>query len=278
MSKAADVKAKSDRLIKKSKIFTADEMPDEEDLEYIIMPDWWQKATNTKGLPFRKIVMIAGDSDSGKTSLCITAVKAAQDQGHKILYVETEGKTTKQDFVNWGVDTKRLSILQESVVENIYDDVCGWVDEQTEKDPNNKILLIIDSIGSVISKHDAERSMVETGTKPGGKGKSNREGLNKLIAKRTQHDIALLLINYTYANIGSPGKTNAGGKAVNFFSSLTYQTSRKGWIEKTIKGQKVRIGARVQWNLFKNHIQSSNPGPKTVEFEITAAGFEYVEE
>lgn len=261
---------------KKSRIFVADEMPDHEDLEFVEMPEWWQKATNTKGIPFRKIVMIAGDSDSGKTSCSIAAVKAAQEQGVGVLYVETEGKTTKKDFTDWGVDPKRLHILQESVVENIYDEVLAFIDDQIETNPDTKLLIVFDSIGSVISKHDAERDMATSGTKPGGKGKSNREGLNKLIAKRTQHDIALLIINYTYDNIGSPGKTNAGGKAVNFFSSLTYQTTRKGWFEGTVKGEKVRKGAIVSWKLFKNHINRSEPGPKVVEFKISADGFEYL--
>ena len=97
-----------------------------------------------------------------------------------------------------------------------------------------------------------------------------------MISKRDEDNAAILVINYTYDNIGSPGKTNAGGKAVNFFSSLTYQTSRKQWLEKTVKGEKVRTGARVQWRLFKNHIDKSNPGPKNVEFDITSEGFKIV--
>lgn len=270
-----DTKDKMSKLYRnKSKIFLADEMPESSDLEYIDMPKWWVQATNTKGLPFRKIVQIAGDSDSGKTSCCIAAMKAAQDQGVIILYVETEGKTTKNDLTGWGVDPKKVYILQESVVENIYDDAIGWVDSQIEKDSTKKLLLIIDSIGSVISKHDAERDMADSGTKPGGKGKSNREGLNKIIAKRTQCNMAVLLINYTYDNIGSPGKTNAGGKSLNFFSSLTYQTSRKSWFEATVKGEKVRKGAIVSWKLFKNHIDRQNPGPKVVDLKITAEGIE----
>jgi RecA/RadA recombinase len=253
---------------KPSKIVLGSDMPDVEDLEYVEMPPWWQESTRTKGIPFRKIVMIAGDSDSGKTSCAIAAIKAAQEQNTAVLYVETEGKTSKKDFTAWGVDPSKIHILQESVVENIYDDILDFAESQ-----EGKLLLVIDSLGSVISKHDAERSMADSGTKPGGKGKSNREGLNKLIALRTQKDIALLLINYTYDNIGSPGKTNAGGKALNFFSSLTYQTGRKQWLEKTVKGEKVRVGARVQWRLFKNHIDRTNPGPKIIEFDITAEGF-----
>ncbi len=55
---------------------------------------------------------------------------------------------------------------------------------------------------------------------------------------------------------------------------MTYQTTRKGWLEKTVKGQKIRTGAAVQWKLFKNHIDKANPGPKVVELHITAAGIE----
>lgn len=270
MSKAAAMVEKNKKLQNKSKITLGSDLADAADLEYIVMPEWWQKATNTKGLPFRKIVMIAGDSDSGKTSCSIAAIKAAQEQNTTVLYVETEGKTTKKDFTDWGVNPGKLYIMQESIAENIYDEVCNFVDQR----PNEKMLIVIDSIGNVLSKHDVERSLAESGQKPGGKGVTNRAGLNKLIAKRVLHDIALLIVNYTYDNIGSPGKTNAGGKAVNFFSSLTYQTSRKSWIEATVKGQKVRKGAVVTWKLFKNHIDRSNPGPKVVDFKITADGFE----
>src|SRR5258708_23434207 len=79
-----------------------------EDSDCLVMPEWWQKATNTKGLPFGKIVMIAGDSDSGKTSCAIAAMKAAQSQGVAVLYVETEGKTTTNDMVGWGVDPDQI--------------------------------------------------------------------------------------------------------------------------------------------------------------------------
>jgi len=253
----------------KNKIYTLDDMPTAEDLRYVEMPEWWVKGTNTKGIPFGKIVMIAGDSDSGKTSCSIAAMKAAQEQNVSVFYCETEGKTTRADLTNWGITNKNFFFTSSSVAEEIYDLVCDFL---MSRDSSEPFLVVLDSIGNVISRHDAERSMADSSSKPGGKGKTNREGLNKLIAMRTQRDIALLVINYTYDNIGSPGKTNAGGKAVNFFSSLTYQTSRKAWIEKTEKGEKKRIGAKVTWKLFKNHLNRNAPGPKSIEIDITADG------
>ncbi len=242
------------------------------DGEFLIMPEWWQKATNTKGIPIGSYVMLAGDSDSGKTSAAIAAMKAAQGQGLAVLYVESENKTTIEDLRNWGVDTSQIMVAKSAIAEEAFDLMFKlW--EGFEKDyPEARLLVVFDSIGNVVSRHDVESDMMETNQKPGGKGKTNRSGINKMVAKFQNGRACGFILNYNYDNIGSPGKTNAGGKALNFFSSLTYQTSRKGWIEKTVKGEKVRTGAKVQWKLFKNHIDKANPGPKTVELDITSEG------
>lgn len=239
---------------------------------FIVMPQWWYTATKTKGIPFGAYIMIAGDSDSGKTSAAIVAMKVAQEQDCAVIYVETEGKTTINDLVSWGVDPNQIMLVKSSIVEEAFDNLFRLWDNFFKTYPDGKLLVVFDSIGNVISKHDMESEQSTTNQKPGGKGRSNRLALNKLIAKSREANVATFLVNYTYDNIGSPGKTNAGGKSLNLFSSLTYQTSRIGWIEQTVKGQKVRKGAKVQWKLFKNHIDKSNPGPKNVILDITADG------
>lgn len=276
----ADVVAKTQKLYKDpkkaNKIGLGSNLRGVEASDFLLMPEWWQKGTNTKGLPFGKIVMIAGDSDSGKTSCAIEAMKAAQQQEVAVLYVETEGKTSTQDLSAWGVDPAGIMLVQESVAERAFEAMFTLWDEFFKAYPKGRLLVIFDSIGNVVSRRDSEIDLSSENQKPGGKGQINRLGLNKLIAKRDENEVAVLIINYTYDNIGSPGKTNAGGKAVNFFSSLTYQTSRKQWLEKTVKGEKVRNGARVQWRLFKNHLDKANPGPKSIELDITSDGIELV--
>ena len=122
--------------------------------------------------------------------------------------------------------------------------------------------------------------MTEKGAMVGGAAKTNRLGLSAMRAKMTRDPVAVLLVNRTYDNMGSPGKTNAGGDAINFFSMLTLQTARKGWYEKTIKGEKVRAGAIVIWTIYKNHyakaLKNENGDtvllPKSVELRITSEG------
>jgi len=241
--------------------------------DFIEMPEWWKKGTNTYGLPFGGYVMIAGDSDSGKTSMAIAAMKAAQERPNcGIIYVETENKTSKEDLIAWGVDPSQIIIIKSAIAEEAFQMLFDVWSSYTNNYPDAELLVIFDSIGNVMSRHDMEMDMSTASQKPGGKGKANRQGINRLIAQCQEGRVAGVLINYTYDNIGSPGKTNAGGKSLNLFSSLTYQVSRKQWLEKTVKGEKVRIGAKVQWRLFKNHIDKSNPGPKVIELDITADG------
>ncbi len=247
-----------------------------EDKDYIILPEWWKSCTGVPGLPFGKLVMIAGDSDSGKTSMAIEAMKAAQAQEVGIIYVETEGKTTEKDLIQWGVDPNGLLLVQSSIAEEAFELMFAAWDGFKRKYPNSKLLVVFDSIGNVVSQRDSEIDLMEQNSQPGGKGKINRLAINKMISKRDEDQAAILILNYTYDNMGSPGKTNAGGKAVNFFSSLTFQTSRKGWYEKTEKGQKIRVGADVVWKLFKNHLDRAGSNKKDFTLRITSSGISVV--
>lgn len=242
------------------------------DADYIIMPPWWKEVTGVPGLPFGKLVMIAGDSDSGKTSAAIEAMKSAQAQDVGIIYVETEGKTTEADLQKWGVDPSGILLVQSGIAEEAFELMFAAWDSFKTKYPGSRLLVVFDSIGNVVSQRDSEIDLMEQDSKPGGKGKINRLAINKMVAKRDEDNAAILVINYTYDNIGSPGKTNAGGKAVNFFSSLTFQTSRKAWAEAQVKGKKVRIGADVTWRLFKNHLDRAGVKAKQFTLRITSEG------
>lgn len=246
--------------------------------DFITMPQWWAECTGVPGLPFGKLVMIAGDSDSGKTSVAIEAMKAAQAQEVGVIYVETEGKTTENDLKNWGVDPSGILLVQSSIAEEAFELLFAAWDGFKSKYPGSRLLVVFDSIGNVVSQRDSEIDLMEQNSQPGGKGKINRLGINKMIAKRDEDNAAILMINYTYDNMGSPGKTNAGGKALNFFSSLTFQTTRKGWYEKTVSGKKIRVGADVSWKLFKNHLDKAGSNKKDFVLRITSEGIKVLDE
>jgi len=247
-----------------------------EEKDYIRLPSFWQDSTKTFGLPFGKVVLIAGPSDSGKTSLAIEAMKAAQAQGCGVLYIETENKTAAKDLTSWGVDADQVMMIHSAIAEEAFELCCQTWDSFKKQYKDTPLLVIIDSLGNMLSKRDSDLDLTEQSQSPGGKGRINRLGLNKLIAKMQEDNTALLLISYTYDNMGSVGKTVAGGGSLGFFSSLTYQTSRKSWLERVVKGEKQRYGARVIYKLQKNHLQKENVGAKEILFDITKEGMALV--
>ena len=241
--------------------------------DFIVMPDWFLESYGVLGFPFGKICQWAGKPDSGKTSIAIMAMKAAQEQGHAVLYVETEGKTTTTDLEAWGVDPENMMIIKSSITEEAFDNAFQVWDSFFDKYPDGKLLFIFDSYGNTVSLRDSELDMTEKISQVGGQGKTNRLGLKKLIAKMKKDKAAVLIINYTYSNLTSPGRTNAGGEALGFFSSLIVQTARKAWITSMKGGKKIRKGAKVKWNTYKNHLAKHKNGlPYDIEMDITSEG------
>ena len=208
-----------------------------EDSDFVVLPEWWQKMSGTKGLPFGYVVMIAGNTDSGKTSFTIEAMRAAQEQEINVILVDTERKTTATRLIQWGVDPDNMALVRPQYLEEAYDGIDKWLEIIKDSDPDGKVVIIFDSLGNTPSIKEVEND-VDDSLQLGLAAKINKRGLRRLVPRLKQDNIALLIINQTYENIASPGKTNAGGKAADFFSCLTYQTGRKGWLEKTVQGEK----------------------------------------
>lgn len=250
--------------------------------DYVVLPDWWRESFGILGLRFGHFVQIAGEPDSGKTSISLLAIKCAQQQGHAVVYVETEGKTSEEDLIAAGIDPAGLITIRSKIVEEAFDAANLAIDAVFNDYPDAKLLFVFDSYGNTVSMRDSALKLTESAAMVGGAAKTNRLGIGAIAAKQINHPIACLIVNYTYDNMGSPGKTNAGGKALNFHCMLTIQSSRKSWYERTVQGEKVRAGADVLWKTYKNHYAKALKDadgkqillPKEVVLRISADGFQ----
>lgn len=249
-------------------------------LDYVVMAPWWKEKFGVMGLKFGHMVQVAGKSDSGKTSISLDAMKRAQEQGYGIIYVETESKTGPEDLIAAGINPDGVICINSSITEEAFElGLKAW-DSFFIDYPTEKLLFVYDSFGNTVSQRDSGLNMTEKGAMVGGHAKTNRLGLSAMRAKMIKDPVAVLLVNRTYANLNAPGMSNAGGDAINFFAMLTLQTSRKGWLEKTVKGEKMRNGAVVKWNVYKNHYAKALRDidgktillPKSIELKITGDG------
>lgn len=243
--------------------------------DFVVLDPWWKEATGVLGLPFGYVFMIAGNTDSGKTSFAIEAIKSAQDQGVHVILVDTEKKTTGSRLIARGVDPEQIALIRPDYLEDAYDGIDKYLEYIKDADPDGRILVIFDSLGNTPAKAEADTD-VDDSLQMGLAAKVNKRGFRRLVPKLNRDKIHVLVINQTYANMGSPGRTNAGGNAVDFFSALTFQTSRFKWLEKTVKGEQVRFGARVQWTLYKNHLIGEAPLQKKIQIDCTSEGMKLV--
>lgn len=243
--------------------------------DFVVLDPWWKEATGVLGLPFGYVFMIAGNTDSGKTSFAIEAIKSAQAQNVQVILVDTEKKTTSARLIARGVDPEQIALIRPDYLEDAYDGIDKYIDHIKDVDPDRKILIIFDSLGNTPARAEADTD-VDDSLQMGLAAKINKRGFRRLVPKLNRDKIHILVINQTYANMGSPGRTNAGGNAVDFFSALTFQTSRFKWLEKTVKGEVVRIGARVQWTLYKNHLIGEAPLQKKIQIDCTSDGMKLV--
>lgn len=241
--------------------------------QFVVMPPWWQEASQgLLGLPFGYMVMAAGKPDSGKTSSTIEAIREAQKQGVSVIWADTERKTTKSRLEAWGVDPKKLARVQAPYLEAMYKGIEQWLNAIKDADPEGRVLIVIDSVGNTASFREAEVEDMEGSQQPGVSAKINKRGLKRLIPRLERDGVALYVINQTYNLMGSPGRKNTGGEGLDYFSSLTFQTARIGWLEKTVKGKRVRTGAKVKWDVYKNHLSLGQDISKSTIMDITKEG------
>ena len=268
-------KSRKNQFGKGDKLKKVSDNPD----DYVVMPEWFEQSFGALGLPFGQFVQISGKPDSGKTTLTLEAIRNAQEQDHFVIYIETEGKTSPDRLISAGVDPSKMVTITSTITEQVFDSIFKTLDVIKDKYPDAKILLAIDSYGNTTSQRDAAIDFTSQVGMVGGSAKTNRSGLNALRARQQEQNIAVLIVNYSYANIGSVGETNAGGRALEFFCSLIINAGRKGDLSKQVKGVKMKTGIKARWKISKNHWIAGKEGdyPTHVTMQIDGNGMKRIE-
>lgn len=229
-------------------------------------------------LPYNKIIQIAGDSDTGKSTLSGEVMASAQKSGHAVVLEDTEDKFDPNRFdKHFGGQAKDILLIKTNEILQGGEKVRKSVIAMKTKYPDLKILLVIDSIGAAQSRSHAERELdSEKHGQPGQDAKENSQLMKMIVGLFNKYpdSIAVILVNTVYAKIGfmQHGNAEAGGKKIKFHSSLVVQLKAIKTLTKTVKGQKVKYGMLSKATVTKNHLSQAEQSIHELGFEITAAG------
>lgn len=207
------------------------------------------------GLPEGRIIEIFGPEASGKTTLTLHFIAAAQRRGYIVYFIDAEHALDIEYAERIGVDTQRLLFSQPDYGEQALDTaraICDSTIEASEKFNNKlKSLIIIDSVPALIPKEAFEtyesdkEAGLESSIALGGVARMMSKLLPPLQNKVSKSGATLVFINQERDNIGvsygSP-TTTPGGRALKYFSSLRLKVQRIGYYQ---RGDE-KVGIRTQ--------------------------------
>jgi RecA/RadA recombinase len=244
-------------------------IPDDSPLKYL---------TSLPCLPYNKIAQLAGNEDTGKSTIIGQTMAAAQKSGHLVILFDSEDKFDAARLrTQFGGNPSEIILIKTNEILQGGEKVRKIIHAVKDKYPNAKILFCWDSVGGSQSRSHAERELDnEKSAQPGQDAKENGSVMKMLVSLFNKYpdSISVLLANQVYAKIGfmQVGDKESGGKKIAYHSSLIIILKRIKKLTKVVKGQKMKYGIITRATVTKNHLTQSELSVDQLDFEITAKG------
>ncbi len=258
---ASRIRTGVNKKIGEGAIFQASESTTLEQVEgWIPMPDFVNKATGGQGIPCGHLTGVVGDSDTGKTTLVMIAMKNCQQDGGLVYLLDSEHKFSFERFATMGGDPEGVEILQAESLEEAWNKLdvlfleLSELREKVGSEEMPKVLIVWDSIAASIPDSiitaDAEDFHVAV------EAKLNNKQVRKLRQTVKRNNIAFLYINHTYMSMpkfGIAKEIMKGGSELFYMSTLILKTQRKSWLQRTVDKIEQKFGMETILKVFKGH-------------------------
>lgn len=234
--------------------------------------------TGLPGIPFNKIVQVAGAPDTGKSTIAGELMAQAQRDGVQVILWDSEDKFDAHRFrIQFQGNPENILLIKTNEIRYGGELVRKFITAIKNQDKDAKILVVWDSVGGSQSRSHAEFELdSDKSAQPGQDAKENGMVMKVLVSLINKYpdSLAVYLANQTYAKIGfmQVGDAAAGGKKIEYHSSLIVFLKRIKTLTKMEKGKKVKYGIVTRATVSKNHLSQGERSVHQLDFEITAKG------
>lgn len=212
-------------------------------------------ALGAGGLPMGRIVEIYGPESSGKTTLTLQVIAAAQREGKTCAFIDAEHALDPIYARKLGVDIDNLLCSQPDTGEQALE-ICDATARSGAVD-----VIVVDSVAALTPKAEIEG---EIGDFTWPCGTYDEPAMRKLAGNLKQSNTLLIFINQIRMKIGvmfGNPETTTGGNALKFYASVRLDIRRIGAVK---EGENV-VGSETRVKVVKNKIAAPF---KQAEFQI----------
>jgi len=213
-------------------------------------------ALGVGGLPKGRVTEIYGPESSGKTTIALHVIAAAQKAGGQCAFIDAEHALDPVYARAIGCDVDNLLVSQPDTGEQALT-ITNRLIESGALD-----VVVVDSVAALTPRAEIDGEMGDSHV--GLHARLMSQAMRKIVANLNHSKTILIMINQLREKIGvmfgSPEVTT-GGKALKFYASVRLDIRR---IE-TLKTDGEAMGNKVREKVVKNTVA---PPHRQAEFEI----------
>lgn len=212
------------------------------------------------GIPRKRITILSGQSNSGKSYLASQAVVSVQKSGGLVSWIDNELSWDKEWMAECGVDNDNIAISQPTTGEETFDIIKSCMQSGID-------LIVLDSISGLVPANMMNDEGF--GYNPiAWQARFINQSLPRIMPY-LKYGSAVILINQVRQALGNVTYIDSlpGGKAQSFFAHLILQVRRAGWINNNAT-DKEKVGFDIEITNRKTKAGGYSQGKCIIPFKF----------